>query len=279
MPESSKPSLLDQLREKSEALRAAEEAARRPRETAQQEISRRLWQAFQWLDEAVRYLGVIHPTVTRSFQLSDALSIDRPKFEQGYVVFRRQGLQDSGLLEYVALQYRLAGAEPVVVRVGVNAASAMDERLRSSMLKFHYQVEQDIQGVARYGVFRVLPTISASILLRPDYSRQVVNVSLQNVDRFDSVVLEFPPDALGESALEDLVRCVLGESDRFLHLAPVALARPKRGEAQDRPRRDDSNPPMDVPSRFGDAYASHAATLKPDPRTQRRSGSRREDDS
>jgi hypothetical protein len=228
-----KPSLLDQLREQSEAERAAAEAARRPLETAQQNISRRLWHAFQWLDEAVQYLGVIRPAVTHKFRLTDGLTIDQPKFDQGLVSFRRQGLRESEPLDYVALQYLLVGDESPVIRVGINSAAAMDGLLRTSMLKFHYQTEEANQGIAWYGVFRVQPKISASVLMRPDYLRQAVHVTLHNVDRFDSVVLEFSPDALGESALEDLVRCALGTSDRFLHLAPVALVK-QRGNSQDR---------------------------------------------
>ncbi len=230
-----KPSLLDHLREQSEVVRAAAEAARRPVVTAQQNLSRRLWHVFQWLEEAVQYLCVIRPAVTREFRLTDALTIDQPKFDHGFVSFRRQGLRESEPLDYVALQYLLAGDESPVIRVGINAAAAMDELLRTSMLKFHYQTEEDNQGIVRYGAFRVQPKISASVLVRPDYLRQVVNVTLRNVDRFDSVVLEFLPDALGESALEDLVRCALGSSDRFLHLAPVALVK-QHGKSQDRTR-------------------------------------------
>jgi hypothetical protein len=71
-------------------------------------------------------------------------------------------------------------------------------------------------------VFHVQPAIAASVRFQPDYRRRVIEVTLRNVDRFESVLLEFEPTGIDESALEDLVRFMLGESSAFLHRAPLA---------------------------------------------------------
>ena len=63
MAESFQPSLLDKLREKSDSLRAQDQAARKPMEEALKDIDRGLWRAFRWLDEAVGHLEVIRPEV------------------------------------------------------------------------------------------------------------------------------------------------------------------------------------------------------------------------
>jgi len=259
MTRSPKSTLLERLREQSEATRAAEAAARRPLESARRDISRRLSQAVQWLDEAVGYLGVIRPSVKRRFRLTDAVTFDDPRFDQGYVAFRRLGLGDSELLDHVEWQYRLVAATPAVARVGIGGVAHMEERLRTALLKYDYESEQDDKGVVRHGVFRVEPTISASVRFQPDYAREVIGVTLHNVDRFESLRLDFEPEAIGEPALEDLVNCVLGDSDRFLHLAPVALAgrgetlagRGDTGAADDagRGRRADAATRVDAPSR------------------------------
>lgn len=235
MPRPSKPSLLDELREKSEAVRALDAAARLPLEQARQDISRALWQTYRWLDEAVGHLGVIRPTVARRFRLTDSVAVEEPRFDHGFVAFRREGQDDPEALDHVELHYQLAGSEPAVVRVGINAATSMDARLRASMLNFDYQTERDEQDVVRFGVFHVEPSIRASVRFQPDYRLQVVDVTLRNVDRLESLTLEFRPDAIGEPALEALVRCMLGESDEFLHSAPVALGRPRHAESRPPP--------------------------------------------
>jgi hypothetical protein len=96
------------------------------------------------------------------------------------------------------------------------------ERLRGAHLDFHYQVERDEARAVRCGVFSVTPAVTASVRLVPDYRRMVVPAALRNVDRLETVTLEFRPETIGEPALEDLVRLILGEANTFLKRAPLA---------------------------------------------------------
>ena len=221
------PSLLEALRAKSEMLRERDSASRKPVEEALQDIDQRLWKAFRWLDEALRHLEVIRPVVAHQFQLGNILTIAKPRFDRGFVSFRKRGLAGLELLEHVELFYRLIGAEPIVLRVNPGGATTIEERLRASTMQFHYQTEQDEKRVVRYGLFRVQPLISASVRLQPDYHRQVVDVTLRNVDRFESVSLEFTPDNINEPVFENLVQFMLGEANTFLHRAPLAGIRPR----------------------------------------------------
>ena len=125
---------------------------------------------------------------------------------------------------------RLAGPDPFILRVNPAAANGIEERLRAAPMQFQYQTEQDARRIVRYGLFHVQPIISASVRFQPDYARQVVDVTLRNVDRFESVLLEFAPDRIDEAALEDLVKMMLGEENGFLRRAPLALIKPRVDE-------------------------------------------------
>lgn len=235
MVDPTKPSLLDQLREKSEALRAEGEAARRPLEDGIREIDRLLWRAFRWLDEAIGHLGVIRPRVNHTFHLGTVTSLERPQFERGFVSFRRKPVANIEVLEHVELYYRLEGDKPIILRVPPMQASSVEERLRASTMPYQYQTEHDERRVVRYGVFHVQPQIAASVRLEPDYRDQTVHVSLRNVDRFESLHLEFQPDKVNEAALEQLVKFMLGESNAFIRLAPLKLIRGARHEVPESP--------------------------------------------
>jgi len=211
-------------------------AARKPMEEALKDIDRGLWRTFRWLDEAIGHLQVIKPAVTHTFVLDKVLAIARPHFDRGFVSFRRRALAGLEILEHVEMFYRLAGSAPLIVRVNPAAASGIEERLRAAPMQFQYQTEQDAAKVVRYGLFHVQPIVSASVRFQPDYARQVVDVTLRNVDRFESVVLEFPPDRLDEAALEDLVKFMLGEESGFLRRAPLALIKPRNDDKAVAPR-------------------------------------------
>ena len=232
MTDTAKPTLLESLREQSEALRAKDSAVRKPIEEALKEIDRGLWKAFRWLDEALGHLEVIRPHVGHTFALDSVLAIARPQFDRGFVSFRRRSLAGLEVLEHVEVFYRLEAPQPIVLRLNPGSAIAVEERLRSAGLQFQYQTEQDEHRIVRYGVFQVQAAISASVKFQPDYHRQVVQVTLRNVDRFESVFLEFQPAKLDEVALEDLVKFMLGEPNGFLRRAPLALIKGVRAEPQ-----------------------------------------------
>jgi hypothetical protein len=230
MANSFKPSLLDQLREKSHALRAQGEAARKPVEEALKDIDNTLWRAFRWLDEASSHLAVIRPHVGHVFHLQNILSIERPKFERGFVSFRRRTVAAQEVLEHIEFFYRLEGDKPITMRVSPMAALGVEERLRASTLPYQYSTESDERRVVRYGLFQVQPLVSASVRFEPDYQLQRVQVTLRNVDRFESVSLDFTPDKVDEAALEDLVKFMMGEPNGFLRRAPLALIRGRQDE-------------------------------------------------
>ena len=238
MTKSTKPTLLDALRKQSEELRAQDTAARLPMEAALQEMDRGLWRAFRWLDEALGHLEVIRPTIAHKFQLGNILTLDRPRFDRGFVSFRRGSFAGYEVLTQLEMFYSISGSRPFILRVNPGAATGIEERLRAATMQFHYQTEQDDKKIVRYGLFHVQPAIAASVRFQPDYARQVVDVTLRNVDRFESVLLEFQPGKLDESALEDLIRFMLGEDNGFLRRAPLALIKPR----EDEPRAAQSAP-------------------------------------
>jgi hypothetical protein len=171
---------------------------------------------------------VIRPDVRHEFRLGDYLTFDRLQLDSGFASVRRHGLAAGDRLEHVEIFYRLAAPKPVVVRVSPMAAPAAEERLRAAALHFHSDSELDKKKVVRNTVFHVEPTIRASVRFKPDYRRHAIDVMLRNVDRFESVLLEFEPPGIDEPALEDLVRLVLGESAAFLHRAPLAYVNSRR---------------------------------------------------
>jgi len=232
-----KSSLLEALRAKADAIRVEEAAARRPIEKARQDIDSCLWRTFRWFDEALGHLDVIRPIVARDFRLDDLLSFERPQFDRGFVSFRRSGLSLQETLEQVEVFYRLTSPHSFVLRVRPGSATDIEQRLRASTMDFRYETEQDDRGVVRYGVFRIEPAIRATIVFEPDYEREVIDVTLSNVDRFESVRLVFDPNRLDVDALEDLVELMLGEPSGFLHRAPLALIRPRE------PRGPVASPP------------------------------------
>ncbi len=215
------PSLLESLRQRSAAVHDAHSAPR-PRAPDRREIDRRLLAAFRWLDEALAHLAVIRPVVAHRFALAGVLTIASPRYDRGFVSYRRTSIGGFELIERVELYYRMANEAPIRVEVQPGAVFATEERLRSAQLDYRYAIEQDDGRRTRRGVFLVTPAVMAAVRFAADYDRGVVAATLRNVDRFESVTLAFAPDDIGVPSLEDLVRLMLGEANAFLRRAPLA---------------------------------------------------------
>jgi hypothetical protein len=214
--------MLDRLRRQSDQMRDEQSAKHRPQEEAIKEIDRTLWRAFKWIDEALSHLEVIRPHVAHDFAIPGVLTIAAPRYDRGFVSYRRKPVGGQDVIDHVELFYRLDGGNPLVLRVQASSAGMTEERLRTAQLPFEYQTEHDESRVVRYGRFTVTPAVTASVRFEPDYRRQVVDVTLRNVDRFESVSLEFGGEAINEAVLEDLLRFILGEASTFLRRAPLA---------------------------------------------------------
>src|SRR5581483_2012877 len=222
---------LDQLRKQSDEVRKHKRDEERPVEDAMRDMDRQLWSAFRWLDEAMRHLDVIRPRVHHSFQLMGVLSIDAPRYERGFISFRRRQLAGMDLIERIEVFYRLSKDTPVLVKVQPGLVAQTENRLLGAQLSFQYDQELDEHRAVRAGVFTITPEITSSIQIEPDYRRQRVEVALHNIDRFESVSLDFAALGLTEAALEDLVHLILGEGNRFLRRAPLAGINGRRQDA------------------------------------------------
>lgn len=214
--------LLAELRAQSAALRARDRVSAGAAEQSMQEQDRRLWATFRWLDEAMLHLEVIQPPVRHPFAVPGVLAFAGPRYDRGFVSYRRKTLGGVEVLEHIEIFYRLATQTPPVVRVPLAAVPGVEERLRAAQLEFRCTMETDPRRNVRTGCFVVSPHIGASVRLLPDYRRRRVEVALRNVDRFEGLVLDFPAAELDEGALDDLVHFILGETTHFLRRAPLA---------------------------------------------------------
>lgn len=213
--------LIESLRTRADALRHADRSRQHAALEVIRGVDRRLRSALRWLDEALALLEVIQPAVARPFALPGLLTISGLRFASGAVSCRHGRMSGEEVIELVELGYRLENEAPIRLVVPRAETRAASERLRAAQLEYCYQMARSGPPGAG-GVFVVTQTVTASVRLAPDFDRGLVVAALANVDRLESVTLEFTPESLGEPALEDLVRLMLGESDAFLRRAPLA---------------------------------------------------------
>ena len=217
MPEH--PSLLEELRVQYESARALPHV---PADVpGYQEIDAQLRKAYRWLEKAIAYLDGIRPTIARRFDLGHGIAFASPRFQSGFVGHHEQRIVGFPVLDEINVSYQIVAAPLTPIEITSESLALVEQQLEAAGLHYTARRVEDHAGVLRKGIITVPHEIPAGISFRADYGTGVVQISLINVDRFDRVSLEFQSGSIDESALEDLVRLVLGRSDAFLHRAPL----------------------------------------------------------
>ena len=227
-------SLLDRLRKQSDAVRATE-TPRRSTEEILVDMDKRLWRAYRWLDEALAHLSVIKPVVAHEFRVESLFTLSGLQVEQGFVSYRRRHLGAS----ISSSMSRCSIGSSARSRSRSTFRQRRSRRSRAACAARHRVSLRGEAGRAQgdhRGTFTLTPAVTGSVRFDPDYRRHEIGVHLTNVDRFETVHLDFKPERFDEAALEDLVRLVLGESNSFLRRAPLSgIGAGKRAAAIEEP--------------------------------------------
>ena len=213
-------SLLDELRTQYESARETTQAYADVE--GFQAIDARLRKAFRWLEKAVTYLSGLKPPIDHRFDLGHGLVFESPRFRHGSVGQHEHRIVGFPVLDEINIYYEISASKPVSLEVASGMVQVAEKALDDAGLQYTSRRVESADGNVRKCSFSVPPAIPARVSFRVDYQTGIVAVALMNVDRFDSVMLEFHSNDIEEPILEDLVKLILGRDSAFLRRAPLA---------------------------------------------------------
>jgi hypothetical protein len=213
--------LLNALREQADEVAARREQQRELSREVVDRVDQRLHLIFRYFDEACGLLQVIRPAVNRRFTLPEIVTYTDMSLDQAQVTFRKLKFQEREIYDYVVVYYSLAGPVPAPLRVASRNAAEVERSLLSANIEYRADRDTSIRGAATHNVIHVAPGLRCEVRFEPDFANERITVTLRNVDRLESALLEFQPDKLDAAALDDLVNLMLGKPSQFLLRAPL----------------------------------------------------------
>ena len=223
-----RPSLLDELRTQYETVRQS--THEHADVESFQAIDARLRKAFRWLEKAVTYLSGLKPPIEHRFDLGNGLVFESPRFGHGSVGQHEHRIVGFPVLDEISIYYEISATKAISLEVASGMVRVAEKALDDAGLQYTSRRVESPDGSVRKCSFSVPPAIPARVSFRVDYQTGIVTVALMNVDRLDSVTLEFHSNEIEEPILEDLVKLILGRDSAFLHRAPLAgIRRPSSG--------------------------------------------------
>jgi hypothetical protein len=219
-------SLLDELRTQYEAARQTTQD--HANVESFQAIDARLRKAFRWLEKAMTYLSGLKPPIDHQFDLGHGLVFESPRFGHGSVGQHEHRIVGFPVLDEINIYYEISAAKPVSLEVASGMYAVAEKALDQAGLQYTSRRVEASNGSVQKCSFTIPPAIPARVTFKVDYQTGLVTVALANVDRFDSVTLEFHSNEIEEPVLEDLVKLILGRDSAFLRRARVAGLHPKQ---------------------------------------------------
>ena len=213
-------SLLDELRTQYESAR--ESTQEHADVEGFQAIDTRLRKAFRWLEKAVTYLSGLKPPIEHRFDLGNGLVFESPRFSHGSVGQHEQRIVGFPVLDEISIYYEISASKPISLEVASGMVQVAEKALDDAGLQYTSRRVESSDGRIHKCSFSVPPAIPARVSFRVDYQTGIVTAALTNVDRLDTVALEFHSNEIEEPILEDLVKLILGRDSAFLHRAPLA---------------------------------------------------------
>src|SRR5262249_29906188 len=159
---------------------------------------------------AMTYLNGIKPAIDHRYDLGYGFAFESPRFAHGSVWPHERRINGYPVLDEIGVYYEISASKPLSLEVAPGWMQFAQKTLDAFGLQYSCSRETATGDRPGNALYSVAPVIPARIALRVDYRTSRVSVTLINVDRLERVSLEFESTSFEESALEDLVRLMLG---------------------------------------------------------------------
>lgn len=217
LPPSGPPSsLLDNLKQQAMVKLQSEEQKSTKQTELLQRMSQALERAFLYLNDLTRQLNVLKPQYAKAYQFFGIVDFDKMTWQEGRADYRMQVVStDDRYYEQVTLRYRLLGEKPFVVTREHPAQEKLRKALFDNNIAFTAEEERNDRSLVERATFTFPCEIKAGLLLSANYETGKLSLKTRNIERFGIMEFQMSPEDIDATALDELTRFLLGESNRI----------------------------------------------------------------
>jgi hypothetical protein len=216
--------LLDELKQQADSLaKAHADDAARARDIAQR-ADQALGKLYAYLDDFGKQLAVIKPPSPRVFALSGVGRFENLKLSEFFADYRKKLVDDHEYLDFVLFQYQYTSPKVFeLVKDNIMQKEQVEQYLWEANMKFSVDEFRNERGRVTGGKFTVPGTIGAVIRAEGKTDAAEILFTLRNIERFETLKVSFPAEAIDDALMEELGKLILGRPNRFAVRGSLAL--------------------------------------------------------
>ena len=229
---------LDELKKEAETLKKKEASDTQAKLTTLgqnfMQLQAKLREIYDYLDELVKQLNVIKPTVLRSYYIEGVGNFENLS-QQDYVLNKRhKTLDNKDFIDQISVRLRCASANAFTVeKESVRTIQALKEYLWSYNIKFETQEFTNQRGLVERAIFKIPSEVVVNITITGDFEKSQINIFIKNMERLSERDFTYEIDEINDVLLEEFSKFLLGKPNNFRQLGKrqaiaARLASPKR---------------------------------------------------
>ena len=213
--------LLAQLKQQAEQVNLQNSVQSKISAEASLLVNEGLQRVFEYLNELVTQLNVLHPVISREYTLFGVVEFKDLVWQRGFVDYRTNSnkMGDAAVLESVNFSFNLKADREVVLERDASAIESLSELLYDNGVVFRCQEKRNQRQMVESATFYVAPEIKATLCWRADIEKRGVVLEARNFERFGDMSYFLSAEALTQEMLEEFGRLLLGQANRFRDFA------------------------------------------------------------
>lgn len=171
--------------------------------------------AFNYLVEFIRLLNEASPVFAGKLNLVYVGSLPAGTLGNGLVDYRIKKVEDSEVIDYITLSYRMNSEQKARVTLNKGEARALKAQLERSRIKYDEREENNDFSKVPHVALAIECNIPASATLRADYDAFAVQFECFNVGMIGAANYRLGADELDDETVEEFGKFLLGFPNRF----------------------------------------------------------------
>jgi hypothetical protein len=196
----------------------------RQRELRERRVHETLGRIFQFFDAFCRHANMLAPTITRPYRLDAQIAYTDLEWQEASVRYRLQNLREKSLMDYVALNIRVAAPAPVQVVRRWDQIEQLKKEMHILDLKPAEGIDLDEKPQQEKVSIRLAPEFPIQLTFRGNYRKERIDLLSRNLDGFGIAAFVCEAGNLSQQLLDDLGRFLINRSNRLPEgLQPIQL--------------------------------------------------------
>ncbi|HXZ96791.1 MAG TPA: hypothetical protein VEG37_07075 [Burkholderiales bacterium] len=229
---------LDELKKEAETLKEKEAFDTQAKLTTLgqnfMQLQAKLRAIYGYLDDLVKQLNVVKPTVLRSYYIEGVGNLSNLSQQDYFLNKRHKSIDNKDFIDEISLRFRCGPSGALTIeKESPSTIQGLREYLWSYNIKFEAQEIKNDRGYVQRVVFKIPGEVVVNITISGDFEKSQIKFHTKNMERLTEREYVYEIDEVDDTLLEEFSKFLVNKPNNFRQLGKrqISTARmtsPKR---------------------------------------------------